>query len=74
MRMKAVRIALSGLGIVFAVLGLLEILPFHIAQPAAMAALATAMLVQPRKGNRWFVPSLVLALFMYGTAVYICLR
>ena len=39
-----------------------------------MAALATAMLVQPRKGNRWFVPSLVLALFMYGTAVYTCLR
>lgn len=74
MRMKAVRIALSGLGIVFAVLGLLEILPFHIAQPAAMAVLATAMLVQPRKGNRWFVPSLVLALFMYGTAVYTCLR
>mgnify|MGYP005773080601 FL=1 len=74
MRMKTARIILLALGIVFAVLGLLEILPFHIAQPAAMAALATAMLVQPRKGNRWFVPSLVLALFMYGTAVYTCLR
>ena len=58
--MKTARIILLALGIVFAVLGLLEILPFHIAQPAAMAALATAMLV--------------LALFMYGTAVYTCLR
>lgn len=73
--MKIIKIVLSVITILFAVLGLFKILSFDIANPVMLTALATFLLLQSaeykdskRKVDR--ILTVAAALFVYAVVVY----
>lgn len=73
--MKIVKIILSIIVILFAILGLLKTLPFDITQPIMLFALATLILLQgielkKNKDNVRFGFMLASALFVYSVIIY----
>ena len=73
--MKIIKIVLSVITILFAVLGLLRVLSFDIANPVMLTALATFLLLQSieyqsdrRKAD--FILTIGAALFVYAVVAY----
>jgi len=73
--MKIAEIILSIITIVFALLGLLKILPFDIANPIMLFALATFSVLKSieykkSRDNRGFILTILTALFGYIVIIY----
>lgn len=73
--MKVVKIILSTITILFAILGLLKILSFNVANPIMLTALATLLLLRgvEYKNSRdksGFLISIITAVFVYVVVIY----
>lgn len=73
--MKAARIILSIVTILFAVLGLLKVLPFDVSIPIMLFALATNMILnsveyKKKNNNGGYIINAVAALFVYVVIIY----
>lgn len=73
--MKVEKIILSLITILFAILGLLKILPFNVANPIMLTALATLLLLRGveyknSKDKSGFLISIITALFVYLVVIY----
>lgn len=73
--MKIVKIILSIITMLFAVLGLVKILPFDIATPIMLVSLATLLLLRSieYKNNRdkgGFIMTCLTAVFVYVVVIY----
>ena len=70
--MKILNRILSALTVVFAALGLLQVLPFAVATSLALTFLASTVVVRgleiKRSIDKW--SSLLIALFVYGVVIY----
>ena len=73
--MKITKIILSIITMLFAVLGLVKILPFDIANPIMLVSLATLLLLRSveYKNNRdksGFITTFLTAVFVYVVVIY----
>lgn len=73
--MKILKVVLSLITILFAVLGLVKILPFDIANPIMLVSLATLLLLRSveYKNNRdkgSFIMTCLTAVFVYVVVIY----
>ena len=73
--MKIAKIILSIITMLFAVLGLVKILPFDITNPIMLVSLATLLLLRSveYKNNRdksGFIMTCLTSVFVYGVVIY----
>ena len=73
--MKIAKIILSIITMLFAVLGLVKILPFDVANPIMLVSLATLLLLRSveYKNNRdksGFIMTCLTAVFVYAVVIY----
>lgn len=73
--MKITKIILSIITVLFALLGLMKILPFDISTPIMLVSLATLLLLRSvecrnNRDKSGFVINCLTAIFVYGVVIY----